>query len=248
MIIDVHTHLGEDRVFDEERDEEDILARMDEHNIDISIVQPMFGTISMKAFEASHNRIYQMAEKNQGRIYGMASVNPHIDVNDFKSEIKRCIRELNFMGIKLHPAAHACSPGSKDGLMLIDTANSLGVPVMVHTGAGIPAANPANIIPVAKKYSETKFVLAHSGMIIGAQEALIAAMECPNIYLETSWTIPDFIIKFVKAIGADRVMFASDLGLNIAGELTKYKELDLSSEELAYCLGGTAAMVFNIPN
>ena len=248
MIIDVHTHLGEDRVFDEERNEEDIQERMNKHGIDISIVQPMFGTICMKTFEDSHNRIYRMTEKNKGRIYGMASVNPHIDVNDFKAEVKRCVRELNFVGIKLHPAAHACSPGSRDGLMLIDTADSLSVPVMVHTGAGIPAANPANVIPIAKKYPETKFVLAHSGMIIGADEALIAAMECPNIYLETSWTIPDFIIKFVKTIGADRVMFASDLGLNIAGELAKYKELNLSAEELAHCLGGTAAMVFNIPN
>jgi len=247
MIIDVHTHLGEDRVFDEEQNEDEILSYMDKNGVDVSIVQPMFGTIDMESFRNIHDRIYRMAKSNPGKIYGLASVNPHIKVDDFKSEVARCVHELGFVGIKLHPAAHACSPNSRDGFMLVETAAKLNIPVMIHTGAGIPAALPANVIPVARRFPEVKFVLAHSGMIIGASEALIAAVECPNVYLETSWTIPSNIEQYVAEIGAERVLFASDLRLNIAAELAKYRSLRLTREQLDYCLGRTAAAVFNLP-
>jgi predicted TIM-barrel fold metal-dependent hydrolase len=246
MIIDVHTHLGVDRVFDDERDEEDILFQMDKNNVDVSIVQPMFDTIDMETFRKSHDRIYKMTKDNTNKIFGMASVNPHIKVSDYKTEIKRCVEELGFVGIKLHPAAHACSPDSKDGIMVVETAAKLGVPLMIHTGLGLPAALPSNIILVAKAFPEVKFVLAHSGMMIGAGEALLAAIECPNVYLETSWTIPDHIVNFIKKIGAERVMFASDIGLNVAAELAKYHALPITSKQLDICLSKTAASVYKL--
>jgi predicted TIM-barrel fold metal-dependent hydrolase len=246
MIIDVHTHLGVDRVFDEVRTEKDVLSQMEQHGIDISIVQPTFDTIDIESFRQSHNRIYKMCLDNPGRIYGMASVNPHIKTDDFKAEVKRCVEELGFVGIKLHPTAHACSPDSKDGLMLIETAAKLDIPVMIHTGAGIPASLPANVILVAHKFPDTKFVLAHSGMIIGSGEALIAAQLCPNIYLETSWTIPHHIINYINTIGASRVMYASDEYQNVATELAKYSSLPITKAQLAQCLGKTAAAVFRI--
>jgi predicted TIM-barrel fold metal-dependent hydrolase len=247
MIIDVHTHVGECRVFDDKRSEEDLLFHMNNNGIDISIVQPLFGTIDIETFRQNHDRIYRMALDNPGRIYGMASVNPHIKVSHFKAEVKRCVEELHFVGIKLHPAAHACSPDSKDGIMVAETAAQLNVPLMVHTGAGIPAALPSNIISVAKKFPEVKFVIAHSGMIVGSGEALLTAMECPNVYLETSWTVPHHIENFIQHIGAERVMFASDSCLNVAAELAKYRTLSLTSEQLDFCLGKTAAAVFKIP-
>ncbi len=246
MIIDVHTHLGVDRVFDEERDEENILFQMDKNNVDVSIVQPMFGTIDIDSFKKSHDRIYKMTKDNTNKIFGMASVNPHIKVSEYKAEVKRCVEELGFVGLKLHPAAHACSPDSKDGVMAVETAANLGIPLMVHTGLGIPAALPANIILVAKRFPEVKFVLAHSGMMIGAGEAIIAAIECPNVYLETSWTIPNHIVNFIEKIGAERVMFASDLGLNIAAELAKYRALPITSKQLDICLSKTAESVFKL--
>jgi predicted TIM-barrel fold metal-dependent hydrolase len=247
MIIDVHTHVGECRVFDEERSESDILSQMDKNGVDISIVQPMFGQIDMESFRASHDRIYRMTKDNPGKIYGMVSINPHIKVSDFKDEVARCVNELGFVGIKLHPAAHACSPDSRDGFMLVETAAKLNIPVMIHTGAGIPAALPSNIIPAAKKFPEVKFVIAHCGMIIGSGEALLAANECPNVYLETSWTVPHHIENYIAKIGAERVMFASDECLNVAAELAKYRSLQLKPKQLEYCLAKTAASVFKLP-
>ena len=246
MIIDVHAHVGVCRVFDEANTEADVLGAMNKHGVDISIVQPLFGTIDIETVMADHDRVYRMTQANPGRIYGMAGMNPHMKVSDYKRENRRCMKELGFVGIKLHPGAHACSPDSKDGIMAIETAAELDVPVMVHTGAGIPAALPANVIGVAKKYPEVRFVLAHCGMIIGSGEALLAAQECPNVYLETSWCVPHHIEGFVAALGAERIMFAADEFLNVGAEVAKYKDLRITEEQRAQCLYKTAAAVYRL--
>jgi hypothetical protein len=42
-------------------------------------------------------------------------------------------------------------------------------------------------------------------------------------------------------------MFGSDSGENVATELVKYRTMGLAEEELEWCLGKTAAKVFNLP-
>ena len=47
----------------------------------------------------------------------MTSVNPQfISLEAWPSEIERCIKELGFVGIKLHIVGHALFPASKDGM------------------------------------------------------------------------------------------------------------------------------------
>lgn len=246
MIIETHLHLGVDRVFDEIRTEDEIISAMQKYSIDKAIIQGMVGTIHIDDIREDHDRIYRFTKKYEGRIYGLASVNPHIREKNYKDEIKRCVEKLDFRGVKLHAFAHACNPMSKDGLMVFETAAELNIPVMVHTGPGIPFALPAMVIPRAKQFPKTPVILAHSGLVVTAGEAMIAAGESENIYLETSWTAPHHIEHFVEEFGADRVMFASDELANIPVELAKYESLSLTVEEKELCLAGTAKKVFRI--
>lgn len=80
-----------------------------------------------------------------------------------------------------------------------------------------------------------------------ADEALVAAQVCPNIYLETSWCAPEQIQQFVRTLGARRVMMGSDSTINLAVELAKYRALELNDADLAQCLAGTAHALFKIP-
>jgi len=75
---------------------------------------------------------------------------------------------------------------------------------------------------------------------------LVAAQECPNIYLEPSWCTVTDVGKFLRAIGADRIMFGSDHPDNIPVELAKYRSLRLREDEMAACLGGTAARLYRL--
>ena len=137
MIIDTHTHLGTDRVFDEVRDEDDIIKKMEDNLVDVTIVQPMFGTIDIEGIREVHNRINKFSQDYPRKIFGMGSMTPLIHEADYYDEAKRCVKELGFVGIKLHPAAYSVSPTLKLGEMVWKVCSELDVPLMVHTGAGV---------------------------------------------------------------------------------------------------------------
>ncbi|MQY58481.1 MAG: amidohydrolase family protein [Clostridia bacterium] len=247
MIIDAHVHLGHDRVFDEEQSEKEILDVMNANGVDAAVVQPMVDTPSIDAAQQIHNRIAEMSRQNPNRIFGMISINPHLKEKEFEEEATRCVQKLGFVGIKLTPIAHACNPLSKDGIRVFERANGLGIPVMVHTGSGIPFALPSLVMPVAKRFPQLKIVLAHAGGNISAGEALIVAQECENIFLEPSWVAIHIIQKWIKPIGAKRIMFGSDMLENCPVELAKFRSMGLSEEELQQCLYKTAKDFFNLP-
>jgi len=245
MIIDAHTHLGHDYAYEETFSSELLLGGMKRNGIDISIVQP--GTVfNLRTAVKQHNEIAALAKKMHGKIYGMANPNPHLPANKYRKELERCVHVLGFVGVKLHPQAHAVNPSSSMGRRVFETALDLEIPVMVHTGDGIPWALPSGLIPIAMEFKTLKIILAHCGGSMFAAEAALAARLCPNVYLESSW-LPNLAIRrFCRTAGANRVMFGSDMPENAAPELAKFRSIELTNEELDWCLYKTAAEVFKI--
>ncbi|MEA5002709.1 MAG: amidohydrolase family protein [Christensenella sp.] len=246
MIIDIHAHLGVDRVFDEVRTEDEILSAMDKNGVDVSIVQPMFGLIDIADIRESHDRIYRFSKQYDKRIFGMISMTPYLKEQQFYDEAKRCVEELGFVGMKLSPNAQAVNPMAKVGEMMWKVCDEFKIPIMVHTGTGIPFSLPAHCIGRAKQFPNVKCIFAHSGMILGAGEVFLAADECSNIYMDTSWTAAHHIEHMVKHYGAKRVMFAGDEASNIPSELAKYNTIDLTEEEWQWCMGRAANEVFRL--
>jgi hypothetical protein len=246
MIIDVHSHLGYDLVFDEVITEEELVHAYDANGVDIGIVQPLIVEPTHEPQRKIHDDVYALTRKYSGRFYGMASLNPHCGKDFYWTEMRRCMKELGFVGIKITPIAHAVNPMSPDGRMAFDAARELKVPLMIHTGAGIPFALPALIQPVAKQYKDVQVVIAHSGLNIAAAEALIVAQECDNVYLDTSWTAPHICKAFVRALGASRLMFASDMFDNQVVEVCKWRTLGISETDLEWVMWKTASQVYGI--
>jgi predicted TIM-barrel fold metal-dependent hydrolase len=244
MIVDAHMHLGECRIFDNDVTEQALLEALDRNQVDAAIVQPFPGAPDPRAV---HDRIANLAAKQPGRIFGLASISPHCDQDEYYREIERCVRDLRFVAVKLHTIGHAVNPLHRDGELVFATAAALKIPVMVHTGPGVPFALPSLTLRGARKYPDTPVVLAHAGALIYTQEAMVTAEMADNIYLETSWIGPPMIGMVIRRLGAERVMFGSDLLPNIPTELVKYRTIGLSEEELATSMQGTAARVFGLP-
>ncbi|HEX4230269.1 MAG TPA: amidohydrolase family protein [Bryobacteraceae bacterium] len=242
-IVDTHAHLGECCVFGLYSTEEELIRRMDECGVDITIVQPYPGA---KEAAKTHDSIAELCAKYPGRFFGLASATPHGDHDAYRREIERCVRDLNFVGVKLHTIGHGVNPLSEDGDFVFSTAHDLGIPAMVHTGAGVPFALPSLCIPAAQKYPGLKIILAHAGFAVFSAEAQVAASVCGNLYLETSWCIGEDIRWMISTIGADRVMMGADLPSNVPVEIAKYQALDLSPEVYSQVMGGTAVDVFDL--
>ena len=245
MIIDVHGHLGYDYVFDEGFAEAELLEAHQD-GVEVTIVQP--GTcMFLEDVQRQHDAIADLCARYRGQFYGMANPCPHLPEAQYRREMERCVKEMGFVGVKLHPLAHAVKPGGRASDRVLRTARDLGIPVMVHTGAGAPFALPSAMIPEAQKYPQVPIVLAHAGASIYAGEAALAVKLCPNVYLDTSWCAKHQILGWVRDLGPERLMLASDHGENAIVELAKYRSLGLTKDELEWCLGKAAAKVFRLP-
>jgi uncharacterized protein len=242
-VIDTHAHLGECCVFGLYSTEEDMLQRMDECGVDATIVQPYPGA---KDYVKRHDEIANLCAKHPGRFFGLASLTPHQDHDKYKREVERCVKDLKFVGVKLHTIGHGVNPLSEDGDLVFATAYEMGIPAMVHTGAGIPFSLPALCMPAAKKYPKLNIVLAHAGGGIVSAEAQVAASIYDNLYLETSWCLGEDIRWMISTIGSDHVMMGADLPSNVPVEFAKYRALNLDSETYDRVMGKTAVDIFNL--
>ena len=245
MIIDVHAHLGLDRTFDELFTEAELWEKVEKYNVDITILQP--GTVHTVAEVIDqHDVIADLCRRHPGKFVGMANPNPHLRAAEYEKELTRCVEELGFVGVKIHPAAHGVNPSGKDGLHVFEVARGLNIPVMVHTGTGIPFACPAVAIPIAEQFPDVPIVLAHSGMMVLANETAIVLKHCPNVHTDLTWTMGVQIKQWVADFGAHRFMFGTDQPINCGPELTKIRESGLTEDAQEWILAKTAQKVFNL--
>jgi predicted TIM-barrel fold metal-dependent hydrolase len=100
-------------------------------------------------------------------------------------------------------------------------------PVLCHCGAN-------DIVKMARAFPGLKFILAHANFPDGAEGPARAVRDCPNVWVEpcSSAATRGKVEGLVRAVGADRVLFGSDLML-IAPELTigLIQDSTLSEEE-----------------
>ncbi len=241
-VIDAHAHLGNCRIFEASVTEDALLTAMEGAGVGVSLVMPYPGADDPVEV---HDQIAAFASAHPGRIFGVANHSPHGP--KYRDEARRCIEELGFVALKLHTMGHAVNPLSVDGAAVVETAATLNVPVIVHTGPGAPFALPSLCIPLARRFPEVSIVLAHAGHTIYNAEAIVTAQECPNVYLETSWLHSKQIKAAVDALGAHRVMMGSDGPGNLQLAMAQFAAARLAQDDLEASLSLTAARVFRLP-
>lgn len=242
-LVDSHGHLGDCILFDGHTEEPALLAARRKWGVATSILLPSPGVPDAVAV---HDRIAKLAKEYPGEFYGVVSMNPLLGMDALEREARRCVEELGFVGIKLHPYGHGVSPWSPPGRQVFELAEALRVPVIVHTGVGIPNSLPAMLIPAAQAHPDTTVVLYHAGAYIVSLEAIVTAQQCPNVVLETSWCAVHHLRRFVDEVGPDRVMFGSDIIANLDTEIVKFLSSGLTEDELRACMGQTARQVFGL--
>lgn len=244
VIVDSHAHLGPCSVFDISASEEDVIRTMDENEINIAILQPYPGAQDAIAV---HDQIAEFATRHSGRIFGIVSVNPRFLGKDrYFAEVERCVKDLDFVGVKLHTIGHAISPVSEIGGWVFEAAHTFGVPINVHTGTGLPFALASACIPRAMQYPSLPIVIIHAGWVIVSLDAYGTAKAFSNVYLETSWSLGSEIEWWVNDLGPDRIMFGADLPNNRAAEIAKYRALNLSEEHFQRVFAQTAIDVYKL--
>lgn len=248
MIIDAHVHLGEDVVFDEINMEEEIAEYYDKFQVDGGIIQPFIPRPYISEHVKIHNRIAAFCEKMapKKKFFGMASINPHFFPEDYDGEAARCVRELGFVAIKITPIAHACHPSSKDAYHVYEVCRELKVPLMIHTGNGIPFADPTSVYWGAKDHPDVPVILAHAGSESFNQQARLLAMKLDNVFLEPSWCGTNAVKHMIADVGCSKIMFSSDNLDQIPVELAKYRQIIKNEDDMENVMWRNANRIFRL--
>jgi len=245
LVIDTHTHIGKSENADLGITADHLLAEMDRYGVDVSFVLPLPSIVD---FRGQHDDIARVCAQHPQRLFGVVSIPPWAGRKAFDDEARRCVEELGFIGFKYHTYHYGGPLLSPKGLPVLEAADKYDMPLMVHTGSGAPWALPSMLIPAARKFPKVKIIAAHSGMEVYAEDAIVAAQECENIILETSWTSPGKVLAFIKTFGPKRVVMASDLPSNLCIQKAIFDWLPISEEEKYTILCSYPVELFKLQN
>ncbi len=148
------------------------------------------------SIEDINHEMCMLAKKYPGKLYSFIGVHPRrynaVEI------LEKGVKEWGAKGLKLHPTL-GFYPNDRCCYRLYEKCVELGVPVTIHTGAGLfnytKYANPIHLEEPAKDFPELQFIMAHSGGGIGQtwEEAVTVARGNPNINLELAEVAPSVI-------------------------------------------------------
>ena len=228
MIIDFHTHIFPDflasRVLgnlssyaghppSSNLTMTDTLAKMDEYNIDKSVVL----SIATRIGNQKDTNDFAIGLKSE-RLLPFGSVHPFAP--DATRELDR-IKENGLYGIKLHPQYQGFDLSDESVYPVYEHIDKLGLPVIFHCGYDplIPssdAAHSSKIIRIKKEFPNLKIVAAHMGGI-NIDEDVESVLIGEDIYIDVSMAMYAFAgkideySKLLRSHPIDKILFASDL-------------------------------------
>ncbi|MDQ0361809.1 amidohydrolase family protein [Breznakia pachnodae] len=204
FVIDAHNHIG-NRRGRKGQSAEEIIAQMDESNIDQAVV---FSYVPYP----NNDYIGDMVKKYPDRLIGFAILD-HTQKNPEK-ELERAVVELGLKGLKLDTPTHGFSIDdfSVTG-PTFEVANKYHLPVICYCGDN-NFVHPYKFAEAAKRYPNINFIMAHAGILFMTSHAIEVCMENKNCYIEIS-NINGKVINDAKDKGVlSQVLFGTDTPFN----------------------------------
>ena len=231
----------------------ELIRRMDYAEVDKALtwLQPAY----FPNVDDGNALVYEASQAYPDRILGFGWADPHFGLETAKDQIKRCVEEYGFYGIKLNGAQNRFFIDSEEmALPLIEEIAKTGVILAFHIGTdAYEATHPYRLAKVARLFPETKILCVHMGGVAFhdlSDAAIETAQECPNITLIASAVRAVNILKAIKKTGAKRVCFGSDTPFAMMHvELAMYKALmrdEVSGDDQSLVLGGNIKRLLKI--
>ena len=249
VVIDAHTHFAGPGRGRPPCSLEELLSLMDRNGIDTVVATPPYSSIGVdRTYDEANAFIADTMKRAPERVLGFYRVNPHI-LGDALERIEEGVKHQGFRGVKLHPRNEAFAINSEDLVFPIaELASRLRVPILFHTGDPdtYGFAQPTLVGDLADTFPDVTIIIGHMGKRL-FEDAILVARWFDNIILETSFRSPREIIRSVKRVGADRVVYGSDMPFGIPEiEMMKIGLCDISREEKEEVLGGNMFRILGL--
>ena len=242
-VIDCHAHLHHHSRTDFSAKDRLLIQAADKLGIDklcCSILTPR-RPATAEGFRECNAWMAEGMKRFPGRVLGYCYVNPGCG-REAIDEIRRCVEDRGFMGIKLYNE-HRCTEPVV--FPVVELAIKLRVPILHHAGHGhhpIPKqpniSDGGHLAELGRRYPEARLICAHIGGGGDWEWTVKALRHAPNVFLDTSGSVTDegIVEMAVSVLGVDRVLFACDNSMT-AG-VGKMRGARLSPEDKQKVLGG----------
>ena len=173
------------------------------------------------------------------------------DVTVMMEELETRLAE-GARGIKLHPGLGLYFPGDERMFPLYERLQEADVPILSDTGSLSPApgggvyGEPLEFVPVFENFPRLRFIMAHAASAFWDERVPIAE-RFPQVYFDLAGGFQgpghhardghracpiDDAPRFLRALGIERVLWASDAPGHEAGpQLRSFMSIPLSDEE-----------------
>lgn len=248
MIIDMHAHLGRSWLgwspvfFQTASQLNDYYAEFDVDKACINSFLLAYDPV------AGNNEIAAAVKEFPDRFIGFGVISPRYGTaKDVAAEVDRCVQELGFKGLKLHPSLNEYFADSPVVYPVVEKAIQYDIPMLFHCWSDT-YSSPRAIAALADRYPEAKIIMGHMGGDHWLEAIHIAATH-ENIYLDTADSHGDLLVMHtaVQVAGEDKITFGSDVpAFNLPSELAKVKHAMIGETAKVKILGGNARRLLNL--
>jgi len=250
VIIDSHTHVG--KMPGCQGTAAELVAWADKLGYD-RIFASHVGALKYD-YQRCNRELAEDVRRFPDRLLGYVTIPSPYHGQAAIDELRRGIEDNGLRGLKIYS-----QPGGPLGgygvifsianpaeMPLIAAAAELRCPVLAH-------CTPDECDRVMSEVPDVILVMAHSGGLPPAlgdwHRAIDVARRHPNVYLDTASSAADlgFIEAAVAALGAERVIYGSDIPLlDPWTQLAKVTGAEISDEAKALILGGNMARLLRL--
>lgn len=239
-IIDLHTHIFPDKIAEKtisylaqkgnispysDGTEAGLADAMERAGVSLAVALPAITKPSqfdsVNAYAQSVNQRY---EKKELRILSFGGIHPACD--DIEGKMKD-LAKRGFKGVKIHPDYQGEYINSSGYMRIFECAKENGLIVVTHAGYdnGFPGepvkCPPALLRSTLEKVDHGKVVVGHYGGHLMWDEVYAQLTEL-DVYFDTAYTLGEIdrelFVKILRAVGDDRVLFATDSPWRDIGE------------------------------
>lgn len=188
------------------------------------------------------------------RLIPFCHINPFL-VGRPAQLLERCVKELGFKGLKLHPTFNLYYPNDSLIYPVYAKAEELGIPVVIHTGSSTLAGSrlkygdPLCLDDVAVDFPRLRIIQAHGGRGFWYDRALFLTRLHENLYVDVSGLPPHRLLAYYPDLekSADKVLFGSDWpGPSIKANLEAIRALPIGENAKEKILGGNAMRILGL--
>jgi len=244
-IWDVHSHLGELPGDTPEERMALLVKHMDRLGVERLILSQGYEEYMSHAtpeqVQIENDRTMRAVQHFPTRAYGSLFLNPeHVEAS--LREFDRCVRDGPMVCVGEVQGDLVCSAPQLDPI--VDRAVAMNVPVLQHTwlnsmGHAPNESTPYDVVELARRHPKAQLICGHTGGNWGLGIRIIR--ETKNVYADIAGSDPTsgFVEMAVRELGAERVLYGSDVGgRSFASQVAKVLGAEITDEEKRLILGG----------